>query len=147
MLTQLDLHHCVGVLERLHRIAVGNLELLEKLDGIGETGKRRLRVKRLAAIDQGRQLLVIDIDQRGGILGDRARMRDDHDERFADIAGFRLRQNEGHCLRPELPLREGNRQPRLSQQARHRACRVTRDHAGQRERRVDIDSAEPRMRQ
>ena len=52
----------------------------------GEPAERRF------GIDHRRQRLVIDLDQLGGVLGDRAAIGDDGRDPFADIARILMRQ-------------------------------------------------------
>ena len=65
------------------------------------------RTQRRAAIGDGGQNLVVDIDQGGRILGNGPRPRNDHGDRFTDKRDLILRQDKwrdiwGQLIGPKL---------------------------------------------
>ena len=75
-------------------VAVGLPELGHDVALRPRWAQRRAGRQRRAAIRHRGQRLVVDFDQRGGILGEIARVRDHHGHRLADKGDLVLGQHE-----------------------------------------------------
>lgn len=72
---------------------------------------RRAGIERPAPVDDGVEHLVIDLDQRRGILGDRAALGDHHGDRHADVADFAIGEWLVVQGLPDIADRNRMRQP------------------------------------
>ncbi len=80
-------------------------------------GERSAGTQRRAAIRDGRQHLIVDIDQGGRVLGDGSRPRNNHGDRFTDERDLVLGEDEWRdvgrqLIRPELERQALGRQQR-----------------------------------
>ena len=121
----------------LPRVAAVRLDVV--VDERRAVGERRLR------IGHGRQRLVLDLDELGGVLGRGAAGRDDDRDAVADVA--RLVRRERQVQRR---LRVLGRQPRARQAAVPLLGEVVAgpggDHVRVRKGRRDVDAADARVR-
>ena len=84
-------------------VPVLGVELGDHVVGGCRVHGRRTRGQRFAAIRHRRQRLVVDIDQRGGVLGDIARIRQHHGDRFSGEAHLLFRDDDRLRRFGELP--------------------------------------------
>ena len=103
MLLQRDPERVCGVGECGGAVPVLGVELGDYVVGGCRVHRRRTRCQRIAAIRHRRQWLVVDIDQRGGILGDVARLRHHHGDRFSGEAHLLFRDDDRLRRLGELP--------------------------------------------
>ena len=109
-------------------------------------GERRAGRERRAAVRHRRQRLVVDRDQRGGVLGDVARLRDHDRDRLADEGHLVLGEHERRDVRRQLRGAELQRQPFVGQKRREMSASVsTACTPGSRGRR-GVDAADGGMR-
>ena len=99
-------------------VAVGLAKLDEQIGRLAAMRERRARTQRRAAIANRRQHLVVDLDQRGRVLGDGPRPRDDDGDRLADEHDLVLGEDEGRNVGRQLLGAELQRQPLVRQQRR-----------------------------
>ncbi len=131
--------------EGLGDVAIGLPELDEEIARPRAMGARRARGQRLPAIGDCRQRLVVDRDQRGGVLGEVARPRDHQRHRLADEGDLVLGQHERRDVGRQLRGAKLQRQPLLREQRRKLGEREHGVHAGMAPRRSGIDAADQGM--
>ena len=82
------------------------------------------------AIGDRRQRFVIDIDQRGGVLGAVARLRDHHRHRLTDEGDFVARQHERRDVGRQLVAAKPERKPLLREEGKRSASVSTASTCG-----------------
>ncbi len=140
---------------RLSAKAASVAALSPRLESVGDVvavfvpHHRGAGFRRLGDIGDGGQRIVVDHDQFGGVLGLGQRVRDDHDDRIADVTDPIADQRR--------PLR-GEHRGAVAFLARHVGFRhgdavgdvigrgVNGDHAGRRFGRVRVDTGNVRVR-
>ena len=132
--------------ERVGDVAVRLPELGQQIAGAGGMDARCARREGLPAVRHRGQRLVVDGDQRGGVLGDVARLRDHHRHRLADKGDLVLGKDERRDIGRQLRRAKLQRKPLLRQQRRQIGEREHRMHAGISLRGPDVDAAEFGMR-
>ena len=130
MLLEIDAGAMRRARERVGDVAVGLPELGQEIAGAGAMGERRARGERCRQSDTAGKRLVVDRDQRGGVLGDVARLRDHHRHRLADKGDLVLGKDERRDVGRQLRGAKLQRQPLLREQRRQIGEREHRMHAG-----------------
>ena len=97
MLPKLFVHDMRSLAESRLRIAIGDLVGRDDVGIELAANRRRTGIGRLAAVGDGRKHIVIDSNQRRGVLGDIAVVGNDDGDRLADIRYFTVGESE----RPE----------------------------------------------
>ena len=133
-----------GLLER--RVGVAESDLVGGDDVARQLAADRRRGGGLADVGDERLDVIVDLDQRGGVLGDVAVVGDHHRDRLADIGHLAVGQREQPCLVERHP---GVRVAHHAA-AGHDLCEIVERehgmHAGYRQRRVLADAADQRVR-
>ena len=149
-----DPDHAVGGLQRAVDVAPVERARPDDVRAGVLVEDRRVRVLRLARVDEHRQRLVLDLDQVGRVARDVARRGDDGDDRLADVAHRADRERVVLDLAPgrrrQLEERIGQRRDLVRRQRpvdaleRLRRRDVDRDDLRVRVRRADeVDVAHP----
>ena len=131
--------------ERVCDVAVGLPELGQEIAGAGVMGTRRSRCQGLPAVRHRGKRLVVDRDERRGVLGDIARLRDHHRHRFADEGDFVLGEHEWRYVGRELRRAKLQRKPLLCEQRRQIGEREHGMHAGVSLSGTGVDGADQGM--
>ena len=108
----------------------------------------RAGLRRAHGVDDGRQRLVIDLDQLGGVARLIQCLGDDGGDRVAHIAGNIRRQRRARRIsaRAAVTVDQRDLAGNSAQPFRHQVgAGQHRDHAGRGSRRLDIDAQNPRM--
>ena len=105
-------------------------------------GARRTRRQRQPAIRHRRQRLVVDRDQRGGVLGDVARVRDYHCHGLADKGDLVLGEDQRRDIGRQLRGAKLQRQPFLRERGRKVCEREHGVNTGKAARGARIDAAD-----
>jgi hypothetical protein len=98
------------------------------------------------AVRDARKGLIIDLHQRGRILGDIAAVGDDDGDRLAGIDGLGARERIGQTEFGDRGAGHEQRQRIPAQRLRQVGEGEHQMHASERSRRVDADTADFRMR-
>ena len=130
MLLEIDARAMRRARERVGDIAIGLPELGQQIARAGAMDARCARRERLPAVRHRRQRLVVDRDQRGGVLGDVARLRDHDRHRLADKGDLVLGQDERRDVGRKLRGAKLQRKPLLCEQRRKIGEREHGMHAG-----------------
>ena len=102
----------------------------------------RVRLERLARVDDDVERLVVDPHELGGVARELARLGDDGDDRLADVAHLA----DGERVVLDVPAgRGGDLEERVGLQ-RDLVARQRPVHAGQLERRAHVDRGDARVR-
>lgn len=107
---------------------------------------RRMLGQCIPAIGDGRERIVFDLDQAGGVFGDVRIFRKHHRNCFADIDGLGIDQDHAVALLSVGLVRECNDQFVCCGMGSDVAGREYRDDARQRERRAFVDRGDGCMR-
>ena len=145
MLLEVDAGAMGRARERVGDVAIGLPELGQEVAGAGAMGARRARCQRLPAVRHRRQRLVVDRDQRRGVLGDVARLRDHHRHRLADEGDLVLGEHERRDVGRQLRRAKLQRKPLLCEQRRQIGEREHGMHAGVSLRGAGVDGADQGM--
>ena len=115
VLLQVDSRAMWGALERGSDIAIGLSDFGHHVALAAAMGERRARRKRCPAVRHRRERLVVDRDQRGGVLRQKPCLGNHHRHRFADEGHLILGQYEGRDVGWKLRRAKLQRQPLLRQ--------------------------------
>ena len=137
-------HDPVGAGERGVDVAVVAVVALQHVAVRSGPDRRPGGIERVLDGRDRRQLLVVDLHELRGVLGDVARLGDDERHRIADdphaVDGERVEQRVVQAReRQQAHERVGERL--------HVGARVHRDDAGMAASRVDVDAADERVRE
>jgi len=133
----------VGRGERAGHVACGEARLVDQVVAELPVDQGRAGRKRLPGVEDGRERLVLDGDEPGGVLGGCPGRRGDGDDRLADVAdalqGERLHRARLHAREVGEHATVGFAQTRRLRTAEHA------DDVGRATRRLGVHASETRV--
>src|SRR5262244_998485 len=142
VLLEMDAEAAGRASECLRDLAIGLLELDQKIALAGGVGARRLRRQRLSAVGDRGQWLIIDGNECCGVFGNVARLRDHDRHRFADERDFVLGERKRRDVGWKIRRAELQRQPLLREKRRKIREREYRMNACAAARGAGVDPAD-----
>ena len=142
MLLELHAGAAGSARERVGDVAIRLPELGQEIAGAGGMDARCARGEGLPAVRHRGKRPVVDGNERRGVLGDVARLRDHHRHRLADKGDLVLGKDERRYIGRELRRTKLERKPFLCEQRRQIGEREHGMHAGILLRGPDVDGAD-----
>src|SRR5580704_4453580 len=146
MLLEIDAGAVWRARKRGFDVAIALAKFDEEIAGFAAMRERGPRTQRGPTIRYRRKYFVIDVNQRGRIFRDRARLRDHDGNSLTDEDDFIFGQNDGADIRRQLVGAELQRQPLLRQHWRNISQRVYGVYARKPARRASVDTTNSGVR-